>query len=137
MTNYLRSMLEIFGVVFLRFRPLPRLWNVWLVGVNLTCLYFIRHVEAQVVLATTGIAVLSQAAIHQKIGFTRLLGITHILWIPMFVWIAARIPSIREYPDLHAWLAILFVTNLVSFLVDTLDVGRFVRGERDPHYSWS
>ena len=137
MTNYLKSVLEIFGVVFLRFRPLPRLWNVWLVGVNLTCLCFIQHVEAQVVLATTGIAVMLQAAIHRKIGFTRLLGITHILWIPMFLWMATRLASISEHTDLQAWLTVLFMTNLMSLLVDTLDVSRFLRGERAPHYRWS
>lgn len=47
MIAFFRSVFEIFGVVFFRFRLMPRLWNVWLVGVNLGCLYFIQHVEAQ------------------------------------------------------------------------------------------
>ena len=70
MVCFLIRMLELFGVVFLRFRPVPRLWCVWLVGVNLACLYFITHIEAQVVLAVTGIAVVAQTLIYQRVGFT-------------------------------------------------------------------
>src|SRR5262245_57136802 len=54
--------LELFGVVYLRFHPVLRLWCVWLVGVNDAYLLFIAHVEAQVVLAVTAIAVAGQNA---------------------------------------------------------------------------
>jgi hypothetical protein len=70
---FLIRMLELFGVVFLRFRPVPRLWCVWLVGVNLACLWFITQIEGQVVLAVTAIAVAGQTVIYQRIGFTRIL----------------------------------------------------------------
>jgi hypothetical protein len=136
MMSFLIRMLELFGVVFLRFRPVPRLWCVWLVGVNLACLYFITHVEAQVVLAVTGIAVLGQTLIYQRIGFTRILGSTHVLWIPMFAWMATRIDSIVAEPALANWLILLFATNAVSLVVDAIDAVRFLRGERAPYYRW-
>jgi hypothetical protein len=136
MKDFLITMLKLFGVVFLRFRTVPRLWCVWLVGVNLACLYFIGHVEAQAVLAITIIAVSAQTAIYQRIGFTRILGVTHYLWIPMFAWIAMRIDTIMAEPALAAWLAVLFATNMVSLTVDTIDAMRFARGERTPHYRW-
>lgn len=131
------STLKIFGIVFLRFRPIPRIWNVWLVGVNLLCLYFIAHLEAQIVLATTLVAVVAQALIYQRIGFTRLLGIAHVSWIPMFAWMASRIDTIAAQPQLQSWLIVLAATNAVSLILDSIDVFRFVRGERAPHYSWS
>ena len=137
MKALLVSAIQIFGVVFLRFRPVPRAWNVWLVGVNLACLYFIHHIEAQVVLATTVAAVLAQAVIHARIGFVRLLGIAHLMWVPMFAWMATRLSDTAAYPDLQTWLTVLFATNAVSFLVDAVDVMRFVRGERAPHYRWN
>ena len=137
MIGFLIRMLELFGVVFLRFRPVPRVWGAWLVAVNLGCLYFITHIEAQVVLAVTAIAVLAQTLIYQRIGFTRILGATHILWVPMFVWIATRRDIVAADPALAKWLALLFVTNLVSLVVDTIDAIRFLRGERAPHYSWN
>ena len=73
MFRFLRHLLEFFGVVYLRFRPVPRLWCVWLVGVNAACLLFITHIEAQAVLAVTAIAVVAQTLIYGRIGFTRIL----------------------------------------------------------------
>jgi len=137
MVGFLIRMLELFGVVFLRFRPVPRLWCLWLVGVNLACLYFITHIEAQVVLAVTAIAVAAQTLIYQRIGFTRILGSTHVLWVPMFAWMATRVDTIMQDRALAIWLTLLFATNMVSIVVDTIDAVRFMRGERAPHYHWS
>lgn len=137
MMSFLIRMLELFGVVFLRFRPVPRLWCVWLVGVNLACLWFITHIEAQVVLAVTGFAVVAQTLIYQRIGFTRILGSTHMLWVPMFAWMATRIETIAAKPAFADWLILLVATNMVSLIVDAIDAVRFLRGERAPHYRWS
>lgn len=137
MMDFVTNVLKIFGIVFLRFRPIPRVWNVWLVGVNLLCLYFIGHIEAQVVLVTTLVAVVVQAIIYGRTGFTRALGITHLLWLPMFAWMATRANDIAAHADLQTWIIILAVTNAVSFVVDMTDVTRFAKGERAPHYRWS
>jgi hypothetical protein len=136
MGGFLHSMLELCGVVFLRFRPIPRLWCVWLVGVNAKCLYFITHIEAQVVLAVSGIAVTGLTLIYQRIGFTRVLGSIHVLWVPMFAWMATRIDAIMSEPALANWLVLLFATNMISLVVDTIDTVRFLRGDRAPHYRW-
>lgn len=135
--DFATNILKIFGIVFLRFRPVPRIWNVWLVGVNLMCLYFIGHVEAQVVMGATLLSVICQAMIYDRIGFTRVLGIGHLLWIPMFAWLATRLDIIAAYPELQFWIAVLAVTNAVSFVIDATDVARFIKGERAPHYRWS
>ena len=133
---FVKHMLEIFGVVYLRFRPVPRLWCVWLVGVNAACLLFIGHIEAQVVLAATVLAVVAQTLIYRRIGFTRILGTTHVLWLPMFAWMATRVDTIARDPGLADWLVLLLATNAVSMVVDTIDAVRFLRGERTPHYYW-
>jgi hypothetical protein len=136
MVRFLKHALELFGVVCLRFRPVPRLWGIWLVAINSACLLFISHTEAQVVLATTAIAVATQTLIYGRIGFTRILGSTHVLWLPMFAWMATRIAAISTEPELATWLILLFITNLVSLVIDTIDAIRFLRGERAPHYYW-
>jgi hypothetical protein len=136
MIRFLTHMLELFGVVLLRFRPLPRLWGYWLVAVTFGCLLFLTHIEAQVVLVVTGIAVVAQTLIYGRIGYTRILGATHILWLPMFAWMATRVESIASQPALALWLALLFATNAVSLVIDTVDAVRFVQGERSPHYWW-
>jgi hypothetical protein len=137
MIGFLIRMLELFGVVLLRFHLVPRLWGWWLVGVNVACIWFITHIEAQVVLVVTTIAVAGQTLIYQRIGFTRILGTTHLLWLPMFAWMATRIDTIMDEPSLANWLALLFVTNMVSMVVDTIDAVRFLRGEREPYYRWN
>jgi hypothetical protein len=137
MIRFLTHMLEVFGVVFLRFRPVPRFWCAWLVGVNLAYLLFITHIEAQAVLAVTAIALAGQTLIYGRIGFTQILGTTHILWLPMFAWMATRLDSIRDEQSLATWLVLLFLTNLASYVVDMVDAVRFLRGERTPHYRWN
>ena len=137
MVNFLMHALEIFGICFLRFRPVPRLWCMWLVAANCACLLFITHIEAQAVLAVTGVAVVVQTLIYQRIGFTRILGTAHILWIPMFAWIATRLDVILAEPELANWLLLLLITNLISLFVDMADAMRFLRGERSPHYRWN
>jgi hypothetical protein len=136
MISFLKHMLELFGVVLLRFRPLPRLWGYWLVGITFGCLAFLTHIEGQVVLVVTAIAVLAQTLIYQRIGYTRILGATHVLWLPMFAWMATRAEIIARDPALMIWLLLLVATNAVSLVIDTADAVRFVRGERAPHYRW-
>lgn len=134
--KFLTNTLEIFGICLLRFRPIPRIWCIWLLAVNGACLIFIDRLEAQVVLAVTCLAVIFQALVYGRIGFTRILGTAHILWMPMFAWMATRADTIRTDPELAVWILVLFATNLVSFVIDLAEAARFVRGERAPHYHW-
>src|SRR5262245_22277356 len=132
-----RSILELLGVVLIRFRPVPRVWGWWLVAVNGASLAFISTVEAQVVLAVTIVAVFLQSLAYQRIGFTRILGVTHYAWIPMFAWLGMRLDHILQNEPLAIWLAALLATNTVSLMIDTIDAARFLRGERQPHYHWT
>jgi len=136
MTIFFKQMLEIFGIVFLRFNLVPRLWCIWLVAVNAASLLFIEHIEAQVVLGVTAIAVLIQTLIYRKTGFTRILGVVHFMWLPMFWWFGSRINSIAQDELLSTWLVILFTTNFISLIIDTSDNLRYIRGETKPHYYW-
>lgn len=136
MIGFLPGTLELFGIVYFRFPLVPRLWCVWLVGVNAACLLFITHIEAQAVLAVTVAAVAAQTLVYQRIGFTRILGTAHLLWVPLFAWMATRVDRIVSEPGLAEWLFVLLVTNLVSLVVDAIDAIRFLRGERAPHYRW-
>jgi hypothetical protein len=54
----------------------------------------------------------------------------------MFAWMATRLDTIANEPALANWLLLLFVTNLVSLVVDTVDALRVLHGERRPHYRW-
>jgi hypothetical protein len=132
-----RSVLELFGIVFVRFHPGKRIWAAWLVAVNAACLLFIQHMEAQVTLGAVGVAVLAQAMIYQRKRFIRLLGVTHVLWIPMLTWMALRLDALpKEETAFRAWLMMLIATNTVSLAIDAWDATRFILGERQPYYVW-
>ena len=132
-----RSILEIFAIALVRFRPVPRIWVAWLVAVNSASLLFIQHIEARVTLGAVGAAVIAQALIYRRKGFIRLLGATHVLWVPMLTWIALRLDTLAgEERAFHVWLVTLIATNAVSLVIDAWDAARFIRGERRPHYVW-
>ena len=132
-----RSVFELFGIVLVRFRPIPRVWAAWLVAVNLACLLFLGHVEAQVALGAVGVAVIIQVLVYQRQGFIRLLGVTHLPWVPMLAWMALRLDTLpKQDGAFRVWLITLILTNAVSLAIDASDAKRFIRGERRPYYSW-
>ncbi len=128
---------EILWIVLFRFRPLPRLWAIALILVNAGALFFLDTCYGLAVLgaALAGVAVM--AVIHARLGFVRLLGIGHGFWIPMLIWFAADLPDRTATPLLHDWVMTVIVFNAVSLLIDAIDVGRYVAGERRPHYVWT
>ena len=135
--GFARAVLEIFGIVLVRFRPLQRIWGAWLVAVNSACVFFIGHVEAQVALGAVGVAVLAQALIYQRRRFIRILGATHIVWIPMLTWMALRLDTLGAGESaFRLWLMLLIATNAVCLAIDAWDATRFALGERRPYYAW-
>lgn len=129
--------LEMLGIVLLRFRAIPRAWVVLLMAVNACALWFINTPYGQANLIALGAAILVMSFLHARLGFVRLLGIAHAFWIPMLVWFAANLPDRAAEPWLFAWVIALLVVNSVSLVVDTIDIVRYVRGEREPHYCWN
>lgn len=133
----MRAVVELFGIVLVRFRPVQRIWGAWLIAVNSVCLLFITHIEAQIALAAVGLAALAQALIYQRKRFIRLLGVTHIIWVPMLAWMVLRLDTLPDGETaFHMWLVTLIATNIVSLAIDTWDALRFIRGEMQPHYQW-
>ena len=133
----LRSAVELLGIVLLRFRPLPRVWAILLIAVNLGAVFFLDTLQGRVALVAMLAGALIMAAIHHRLGFVRLLGIGHILWIPMLPWMAAGLHEIETGSPLHTWVRALIVCNVISLIIDAIDVTRFLRGEREPYYTWT
>jgi len=135
--GFFRSVLEILGIVFFRFRPVQRLWGYWLVAVNSAGVFFIGRLEAQVVLAAVAVALSGQALIYQRRRFIRALGTTHALWVPMLAWILLRQGT---HPDgdsaFRLWIFALVATNALSLAIDAWDLTRYLGGERSPYYAW-
>ena len=133
----LTSAKELLGIVLLRFRIVPRIWAILLVLVNVAAVFFLDTLYGQAALAAIVFGVVVMVAIHMRCGFVRLLGIGHILWIPMLIWFAVEIPTLEPGSLLRNWMTLLLIFNSISLIIDAIDVMRYVRGERAPHYTWN
>ncbi len=112
-------------------------WVMFLFSVNLIpALVFLETLEARVVLGGLMAGALLQTWIFSKKGFVRLLGLGHrVLWLPMVIWLGYRVPLAEPgSPFAYALIAILVVDSL-SLTIDTIDVIRYVRGDRQPTLS--
>jgi hypothetical protein len=130
------SLIEIINIVLFRFPPVPRAFGWLLIAVNGLCLAFINTIYGQAALAAALAAMGVMVAIHRRFGFVRLLGLGHVFWIPMLLWFAANLPDKSETPYLYWWIMVLIPINAASLVVDTVDLVRFINGERAPHYTW-
>ena len=137
--SLIRAILEIFGIAFLRFRSVSRIWAVYLVAANALALLFLSRIEAVAVLAVIAAGVLYQGSVYQKRGFVRLLGSGHVLMIPMLVWFvfwridAVSLPEDRLF---YNWLWLVIVTDTICVVVDIVEVTRYLKGDSEPSYIW-
>ena len=109
-----------------------QLWVGWLVLVNAGgSLLFIRRIEARWALAAFVSAAVFMEILYQQFGYQRILGLAHVVfWTPFWIYLLRR----RDQWDLSRpsgkWLAILFLTNTISLVIDYIDVARYLLGER-------
>ena len=128
--------LEILGIVLLRFRAVPRAWVIVLILVNLGSLLFLHTHYGLANLLAVLAGIIIMALIYGRLGFVRLLGIGHISWVPMLAWFLLDLPDKSQDPALYYWVLSLILFNSISLVIDTIDVLRFLGGDREPYYHW-
>jgi hypothetical protein len=108
-----------------------RLWLALLIGTNMFGpLVFIGRLEAQVALATAMLGAMLMAVITARTGFSRLLGLGHAPFVPMLAFVGWRLATTPIDGTYRTWLIALLVVNAISLTFDTVDVIRWLRGER-------
>ena len=114
---------------------MPIYWQLWLmllITANvLIPLLFLSHLESQVVLAAILASVMLMAILTGLSGFTRLLGLGHVLWIPLLYFLWTRLPQIPPDDFFGLWIRVLMVLNAASLAIDTVDVVRYIAGDRE------
>lgn len=112
----------------------------WLVGwvftlmiFNTASILFVRRVEARWILAAWLVAIVLMNALFAQFGYVRLLGLGHVIpWTPLIIYLWIR----RAHWDLGVrsgkWIAGVFTVNLISLVIDYVDVIRWLLGERAP-----
>ncbi len=108
-----------------------QIWVVWLMLVNSASVFFVRRREARWVLGAWLVNALLMTVLAEVNGFNRLLGLSHVLvWTPLLVYLALRWSGFSGASLYDKWLRVLFASNLLSLIVDYLDVVRYLFGDR-------
>ena len=120
-----------FNLGLLKMPPGVKVWLLALIAANMIVpAFFIATREAKIVILTMLGSMMLMTALTAWGGFTRLLGLGHILWIPLLVYLWR---SLQGYPidtGMGLWLRVLMVLNTISLGIDTVDIVRYLRGDR-------
>lgn len=115
---------------------MPIHWQAWLgvlVGVNIVApLFFIHTLEAQVVLAMGIVGLAIMSVIFSMKGFVRLMGIGHLGWLPLVFWLGTKLEHVPADSAFGYWLIAVIVLDSLSLIIDTIDLLRYIKGERQP-----
>jgi len=110
-------------------------WQVWLmvlVAANMIVpLFFLGRFEAQVVLGTTMMGMILMTILTALTGFSRLLGLGHLPWLALLVIIWGNLDQLPVDDFYGLWLRAVLVLNSISLVVDTIDVVRYILGDRE------
>lgn len=113
---------------------MPLLWRLWLallVIVNLVIpLFYLNRLEAQVVAGTLIASAILMTGLTARGGFTRLLGLGHVLWIPLLFFLWMRLGQHPADDVFGFWIRALMILNAASLIIDVIDVGRYIAGDR-------
>ncbi len=107
-------------------------WVGWMVLVNFGgAVVFIKRPEAKWVLAAIISAALFMEYLFGQFGYQRILGLAHVVfWTPLMIYLWARRSQWALSSLSGKWLAVVFVTDLTSLVIDYIDVVRYLMGER-------
>lgn len=115
---------------------MPWHWQLWLaalITVNMVIpLFWMHHVQAQLVLAAMFGAVAMMCWLTAVTGFSRLLGLAHILfWVPLLIWLGTMFSGFSATEPFGLWLRSVLLLNGISLVIDVADVVRYLLGERE------
>ena len=109
-----------------------RLWLMLLIAINMVVpLFYFDRLEAQVILGALFASMMLMLIITARTGFTRLLGLGHILWLPLLFFLWSQLDQIPADDFFGSWVRALMVVNAVSLVIDSIDVSRYIAGDRE------
>ena len=102
-----------------------------MITVNLLVpIFFWNHPEARVITVVFLAGGTLMGYLTAETGFSRLLGLGHVFWYPLLIWLAMRMEMFPAAESFGLWIRALMVTNAISLVIDTVDVIRWLRGDR-------
>lgn len=106
-------------------------WITWLGLVNALSLAFLDHEEARWVLAAWIASFITMQILYELFGYTRILGLAHmIFWIPLVIYLYRRLLRMVGPTVYESWIRVLLATIGLSLVIDSVDVLRYMLGDR-------
>lgn len=122
--------------MYLRF-PIPlRFWLGTLNILNMAGVVLFEGTEVLAVAVIFFVSGILTAYMYQQLGFVKILGASHVLWPFEIAWLwFMRLPEIED-ESLHTWLTVVVVINSLCFVLDVMDVIKYINGDRKPSFYW-
>ena len=112
---------------------MPRYVHVWLfllASVNIVpALLWLDHYVSYVVLATFVVNIALMIGLTARFGFSRILGLGHFPWFALNAYLLFQLQHL-QVPEMRLWIVTLVTLNTVSLVIDTVDVLRWIQGDR-------
>ena len=104
---------------------------VALMGSNLFVpAFFPDLLEAKAVIVTFACGGALMMFLTDRYGYTRILGLGHIFWLALVPFLLTRWSLHPADTPIGIWLRAVTVINIISLILDAVDVFRYLRGER-------
>jgi len=108
-------------------------WVGWMMLINTASLFFLSYREPRVVLGVWIGNIITMTGMYEYFGYVRFLGLSHVIWwTPLVIFLVMRLSQIEKGKRVRTWILVLIATNVVSLVVDYIDVARYLLGEREP-----
>jgi len=111
-------------------------WRIWLavlLAVNMAApLFFLNHIEAQAAFVAVNLSAFTGVFLYKQQGYTHLLGAMHWPWIFLVPYLWGRLDIISAVEPFGIWLRVVLVLNILSLILDVVDVIRYATGDRQP-----
>ena len=121
-----------FNKGMMRMRIHWQLWLLLLMAVNVAIPFlFVGRLEAQLVLGTMVVNVILMTLLTGLTGFSRLVGLGHFPWFLLLYLLWTQLDQLPADDFFGIWIRALIVLNALSLVIDTVDVARYVAGERE------
>ena len=121
-----------FNKGMLRMPIAVRMWLLVLIVFNMVVpLFYVNRPEALVTVIVFFASVMFMVLLTAWTGFSRMLGFGHVLWVPLLLWLWTRLDQIPADDLFGLWVRALMLLNVISLVIDAIDVTRYLRGDRE------
>ncbi len=129
-------MLKVAKEFLIKVFQVPVGWQIWLLSVmaaNMVApLFFLNRIEAQVTIVAVIVSFVTGNLLYKQQGYTHLLGAMHWPWIFLVPYLWGRLDIISAGEPFGIWLRVVLVLNILSLILDAVEVIRYVTGDRQP-----